>query len=317
MRILFEIMGFGGQPPLFQMEHAKHLVIYWHSKGHTTNVMAAKLNTSLGFEAPPYSTVSYWVQMFKLGHEILEWPQSPGRPDELDLDDRILQALNDYPFHSVRSLASSLKRSASTIHEHLARAGFEMKHVNWIPHTLSDEHKRLCVEYAHELLELLHKARDNSWNYFVTGDESWLYFETSHDRIWLQRNDARPVRAKKVINSPKAMLTVFWSPNGFHIIEALPAGRNFTSEYFCETILYTLRKNLSQMTARKIVVPMDNAQPHRSKLTVAHLTTFNFRPAPHPPIHRIWSPQISFSSVSSKIGWRDENSTTLATFWTR
>jgi hypothetical protein len=271
------------------MEHAKHLVIYWRSKGHKTQTIATKLTTSLGPEAPPYSTVAYWVRMLKLGNNILDVPESPGRPYDVDLDDRIFEALNEFPFHSVRTLASSLKRPRATIHQHLLRAGFELKHLKWVPHTLSEEQKRLRIEYAGELLDMLRAARHNSWNYFVTGDESWFYLETSHETIWLQHGDPRPVREKKVINSPKVMLTVFWSPNGFHLIEALPAGQTFTSDYFSQTILYTLHKNLSHMTARRIVVHMDNARPHRSKVTSGYLTKFNFRPAPHPP----YSPDLA------------------------
>lgn len=271
------------------MEHAKHLVIYWRSKGYKTKVIAAKLLKSLQSDAPPYPTVSYWVRMIKLKHDILTVPGGPGRPFEVDLDSKIFEALNEFPFHSLRTLASSLKRPMSTIREHLLRANFEIKHLKWVPHTLSEDQKRSRVEQAGQLLDILSAARHNSWNYLVTGDESWFYLETSYERIWLQRDSPRPVREKKVINSPKVMITVFWSPNGFHLVEALPKGQTFTSDYFSQTILYSLRKNLFAMTGRRTIIHMDNARPHRSKVTTAHLTQFDFRAAPHPP----YSPDLA------------------------
>jgi hypothetical protein len=112
------------------------------------------MTMSLGSEASPYPTVSYWVRMLKLGNNILENPGGPPRSVDVTLNPKIFDALREFPFHSFQTLASSLKRSMFTIREHLIRAGFELKHLKWVPHALSEEHKRMRVAQAQELLRM-------------------------------------------------------------------------------------------------------------------------------------------------------------------
>jgi hypothetical protein len=93
------------------MEHAKHLAIYWYSKGHKTKVIAAKMESSFSSKVLPYSTVSYWVRMTKLGSDILAMPGMSAKRVEIGLDDKMFEALNKFPFHSLRMLVSSVKVS--------------------------------------------------------------------------------------------------------------------------------------------------------------------------------------------------------------
>jgi hypothetical protein len=37
-------------------------------------------------------------------------------------------------------------------------------------------------------------AKHEIWDDFPTGDESWFSLKAEHEKIWLQRNDAWPVR---------------------------------------------------------------------------------------------------------------------------
>jgi hypothetical protein len=41
---------------------------------------------------------------------------------------------------------------------------------------------------------------------------------------------------RQTVNTQKAMVTTFWSPLGFPILEAVGKRKTFTSDYFCETI---------------------------------------------------------------------------------
>jgi hypothetical protein len=43
-------------------------------------------------------------------YDILVIRRGPGRPTEVDLENAILDALNEFPFHSLRSLSRVLKR---------------------------------------------------------------------------------------------------------------------------------------------------------------------------------------------------------------
>jgi histone-lysine N-methyltransferase SETMAR len=80
------------------------------------------------------------------------------------------------------------------------------------------------------------------------------------------------------------MLTVFWSPRGFFLTEALPKGQTFNSQYYSQTILHTLSRRLPPLSGfRKHLVHVDNASPHRSQFTMEHPKKFRFKSVPHPP----------------------------------
>jgi hypothetical protein len=67
------------------------------------------------------------------------------------------------------------------------------------------------------------------------------------------------------------MITIFWSPFGFPVIDALPAGENFTGQYLCDNIVPQIAEqrpsDAQQNRGRKFVVHMDNATPHKPKST--------------------------------------------------
>jgi hypothetical protein len=67
------------------------------------------------------------VRMLTLRHTIREGLGSPDGRDKVDLDDGILEALNEFPFSTVQSLASTLKCPKSTLHEQVidARCAFQ------------------------------------------------------------------------------------------------------------------------------------------------------------------------------------------------
>jgi hypothetical protein len=140
-------------------DHPKHLVVYYHSKGYKTKIIYGKLQKCLGPDAPPYSTVRYWIRMLKVGKDIFEIDRRPGRPPDAGLDEKILGALSDFPFHTTRSLARELKIPRSTIHMHLLNAGFVLKHLKWVPHSLSEARKKSRVEICQQLLDIYRKAK--------------------------------------------------------------------------------------------------------------------------------------------------------------
>jgi hypothetical protein len=120
------------------MIHVKHLVIYWYSKGHKADTTNDKLKDHLVAIAPLYSTVTSWCRKLKLKYDILVTRRGPGRPPEVYLDDTILDAFNEFSFHSLRSLSRVLKRPLSTIRDHLIRGCFAAKHLKFStgPHPL-------------------------------------------------------------------------------------------------------------------------------------------------------------------------------------
>jgi hypothetical protein len=71
--------------------------------------------------APGYSTVTKWLKRFVGGDDILETVERGGKESDTLVDFNILRALTAFPFHSVRTLASSLTIPRSTTYHHLQR----------------------------------------------------------------------------------------------------------------------------------------------------------------------------------------------------
>jgi hypothetical protein len=203
---------------------------------------------------------------------------------------KILVALTVFPFHSVRTLASSLKIPRSTTYDHFQRGNFPVKYLRWVSRTLDPYGKRVRVGMANSMLMTTAAVRHQSWPYFLTVDESWLFYSTDYEQMWLPQREKAPTRTKRIISTRKVMIILFWSPLGLPVIDALPAGEKFTARYFHNDILPQIAEPQSsdarQNRGPKFVVHMNNATPQRAKLTKSYFKTLQLREAgqsPHSP----------------------------------
>jgi hypothetical protein len=73
----------------------------------------------------------------KLKYDMLVIRRGPGRPPEIDLENPILEAFNEFPYHSLCSLSWVLTRSLSAVGDHLIRVGFVVKHLRFSTGTTS------------------------------------------------------------------------------------------------------------------------------------------------------------------------------------
>jgi hypothetical protein len=94
-----------------------------------------------------------------------------GKESDRLVDFKILIAHTAFPFHSGRTLASSLKISLSTIYDHFQRENFTVKHLRWVPHTLDDCAKCARVDMANSMLKMIAEARHRNSRSFLTGRE--------------------------------------------------------------------------------------------------------------------------------------------------
>ena len=266
-------------------EHLKHLVIYWHSKDLNAIQIYQKCCKNFPDESIHYSSITNWIRKIKRGENILVRKIGSGPLSDETIDLKIYSALNEFPFHSLRSLSTCLKIPKSTIHDHLKKMGFIVKHLRYVPHILNSDQKMNRVKISKQLLDEIAEARDQSWRFFLTGDESWFFFIEDFDIQWVAPGEKPFTRSKRIISSPKRMLTVFWSPLGFRIIEMLPKGTRFNSKYFINEILSKIAEIHNQEnpnSRRRFVVHMDNATPHRSKETQTYGAQNKLRFCEHP-----------------------------------
>jgi hypothetical protein len=107
----------------FLMDDAKALVIHWHEKQYPAMKMYAKLLTRGRDGCPAYLTITSWIRSLERGEDIYEHESGGGRLPDDRVDALVAKALDESPFHTVRSLASAIKIPPTTVWRHLHSGG--------------------------------------------------------------------------------------------------------------------------------------------------------------------------------------------------
>jgi histone-lysine N-methyltransferase SETMAR len=176
------------------------------------------------------------------------------------------------------------------VYRHLTKSlGFVLKHLRWVPHTLTDTQKAQRVTLLNQLLLELLSIKHQSWHFVITLDKSWFYLFTGHEQIWLQADQETRQRAKDMIQDKKMMVTIAWNALGFHLIEALPKGRGFNAECYRDHILTELIRFRREAGERYLVIPADNARPSTAQKCRTFCAENGLRPATHSP----YSPDLT------------------------
>jgi hypothetical protein len=106
-----------------------------------------------------------------------------------------------------------------------------------------------------------------------------------------------PTNARHIISTPKVLITIFWSPLSFPVIDALPVGERFAAGQFCDNIVPQIAEqqwsDARQNRYRKFVIQMDKVTPHRAKLAKPYFKTLRLREADDPA----YSPDLAPSEI--------------------
>jgi hypothetical protein len=81
--------------------------------------------------------------------------------------------------------------------------GFVVKHLHWIPHSLTDAQRQNWIDQSKELFRLLEFAQANDWESLMILDKSWFYLGTIHEIVLLQAGQQPPDRVKHMIETVK------------------------------------------------------------------------------------------------------------------
>lgn len=231
-----------------------------------------------------------------------------GRPVDEGLSCSIQALLAAEPKLSARQIAERLHRPVSTIKYQLRHVlGYQFMKTRWIPHTLTDKQRDARVRDSRALLKTLEDAEKNNLHFFVTGDESWFFYESPNNGLWMPPDSRAPQAQKRSHYAPKTMITVFWNIDGALVVEALPAAMTWTADYFVESILSKIVESepfqRSRRQKQKFIVHMDNAPVHTAATVKRMMTENNLCSAPHPP----YSPDLApsdfylFGTLKSRI----------------
>jgi histone-lysine N-methyltransferase SETMAR len=262
-------------------------------EGCSGDEITIRLKRVYGSAAYCRASVFRWINEVRRGNEELRNEGRPGRPYRYETDAAIRSILREDPNASLRMIAETLSISPETVRAHMSRIGYVLKSLRWIPHALTSELKQVRLTMCLQLLPKLRAHAHNNWRYLVTGDESWFYHEYVRDRIWTARDENTPEVENRTVASRKSMLTVLWNPHGFHVVTMLPPRASFTAPWLIDGNLVPLLDKFFPTGwspgQRKLVVHIDNAAVHNSKMTQNFFDRNPLKRLPHPP----YSPDIS------------------------
>ena len=144
--------------------------------------------------------------------------------------------------------------------------GFVVEHHRFVPHTLNSIQQLNRVQLVKQLLKIIDQAVHQLWQFF-NGRRKLALF---HWKCWNSVASSWTKTFKSIQKNnyvPKTDDSLFWSPLGFKIIEMLPKGCKFNSQYFIESILSKmadLYQEIDQSSPKKFLIHIYNANPHRS-----------------------------------------------------
>ncbi len=261
------------------------------------NIYRRLLNV-YGTSAMPSRTVRSWVNKFKAGRNHVHDDDRSGRPSDAVNEETtagILALFERDRRYTISDLHVFLKDeflidvSRASICRVLREAGYTKVCARWVPRLLSHEHRTNRLEAALSFLTAYHDD-PTILSRVVTGDESWVHYVTPEtknaSKVWKRKNEPTPKKARLEKSAHKLMVTVFWDQHGILLVEFMDRGTTINSERYCE-ILDKLRKAIKNkrpgLLTRQPFFFHDNARPHTSRLTTAHLQKFKWEVFGHPP----------------------------------
>jgi hypothetical protein len=133
--------------------------LYLSRKGFSAHAIHEELVQILGLDAVAYSTVTSHLRASRWTAQTEERHSDPS-PDIVD--NAVLEALDQTPFASVRELAKATCIPRTTVWRRLkASLGFVVKHLDWVPHSLTDARRQIRIDRSRKSFKLLESAQAN------------------------------------------------------------------------------------------------------------------------------------------------------------
>jgi hypothetical protein len=226
--------------------------------------IADRLQTQFSEHIYQFQTAQFWIPEVRFGCQYLHDEIGTGRPSLDDLDAKILAILAKSPSEPARSIVGTLHIADSTAFLHLHDSlGFRSFHLHWVPYLLTYNLRGKRKEYAKAILQVLSAAECDSWDYLVTGDESWFCLNISSSRTWTLSRDHLVTKSRLDIQSKTIVSAIVWNPNSFSVFETLPNEIKMSSDYFMrntfipfEQAIFSRRKAPHQ---NPLMVHLDNS----------------------------------------------------------
>ncbi|XP_037959406.1 histone-lysine N-methyltransferase SETMAR-like [Teleopsis dalmanni] len=220
-------------------EHFRAIIFHNFRRGLSRQDYIDELKSLNGDEAPPYSTVKNWFNVFNRDRHSLSDEFREGRPKMAVVPENIdaVRELIMQDRHVIyREIEASLGISPISIHSILHKHLVVKKVCSrWIPHNLTIVQKKARVDWCKEMLKkYVHGASKDV--YKITGDELWIYAyepETKQQStMWVFEDEPNPTKVVRGRSTSKQMVAYFYGKTGHVATVPLEQRRTATSEWY-------------------------------------------------------------------------------------
>jgi len=141
-----------------------------------------------------YASVTRWCKKFASGLMSLQDAPCGHRKKTAtnpEMIEKVRKMVSTDARFTVREIARKVGNSIGAVHSILIKH-LKMNKISarWIPHSLTEDQKRIRVKTAKSLLKMYPKYVSRSFANIVTGDETWVHFyepnRKHENKIWLQ-----------------------------------------------------------------------------------------------------------------------------------
>jgi hypothetical protein len=112
-------------------------------------------------------------------------------------------------------------------------------------------------------------------------------FGVSHYGVWMASRDEVPEIPMTELESDKCIISIIWSLSGIPSLLALIKGMKNNSQYFCQNVILDNQQSICSSSPRKtlkgILLHLDNARAHNSRLSSEKIESAKAQRVPHLP----------------------------------
>jgi len=188
---------------------------------------------------------------------------------------------------SQQYLADSVGISRERAQHIIQLLGYRKVCARWVPRQLTEPMKERRADVCKSLMRQYRRQKDDFLASIVTGDETWVHhYEPESKRASMEfrrKGSPSPRKFKTFPSAGKLMLTVFWDMQGVILIEFLEPGSTVNSDSYVRT-LSSLKARIRRVRPdmKTVHLQHDNARPHTSRQTTAHIQQLGFTVLDHP-----------------------------------
>lgn len=258
------------------------------------------LREAYGEEAMGRDFVYRWRRKFQQGMRSVEDRPRSGRPSVITEKavDTVRAIVCEDRRVTIEQIAERMDISKSTVHL-IIRERLQLSKLSarWVPHQLSEEHRRRRVEDCTALLKMYRRWGKRFISRIVTGDETWVSYSTpetkQQSKQWLPRGSAGAEKYRMEKSVGKVMYIVFWDARGILLLHQVPKGATVDRFYYSDVLenhlIPALRERRPDVSLTSLLLQHDNAPSHTAGLTRDTIDDIGLKTLNHPP----YSPDLA------------------------